>query len=270
MTSDVTRTLGKTGVEVSRLGLGGHTFLPRYGGMDRAEREELRDIVAAAIEEGVNLFDVTYDEERKIFGALMEELGARHSVFLTCWMSKQLTQEAGDLKAEAERALSLLQIDQVDMLYLDWTCTPEQAEAMVELRDKGTTRFIGVLGADTALSCDVTAFDAVLVNHNYYLREKEADIRGIGQSDPHLGIISLESMGRGRFAVDGAPPGISMAAACLKYALSFEPAEAVLVAVRRLSHLRENVRIWKSGEELTDGERRALEAGQGYAVSKPE
>ena len=28
--------VGKTGMEVSTLGLGGHTFAARYGGMDRA------------------------------------------------------------------------------------------------------------------------------------------------------------------------------------------------------------------------------------------
>ena len=95
-------------------------------------------------------------------------------------------------------------------------------------------------------------------------------IERLSRESSHLGIISLEPMGRGRFAIDEAPPGISMAAACLKYAMGFEPADATLVAVRRLSQLRENVRIWKSGEGLSEGESAALEAGKGYAIPCPE
>jgi len=263
-------SLGKTGVEVSRLGLGGHTFLPRYGGMDRAGSIELRDIVATAIEEGINLFDVTLDEERQMLAALLRDIGARERVFLTCWMSKKLTQEPQDVKAEAERALVLLGVDQVDLLYLDWTCTPGQAQAMVELRDEQKTRFIGVLGTDTALACEVSAFDAVLVNHNYYLRDKEPDIRRVRESNSHLGVISLEPFGRGRFPLDAAPPGVSMAAACLKYALNFELPDATLVAVRTLSQLQENVRIWKGRVALTEAERGALQAGRGYATPMPD
>jgi len=270
METALRRPLGKTGVELSRLGLGGHTFLPQYGGMGRAERGELLDIVSTALEEGINLCDVTLDEERECFGSLLKELGARDRIFLTCWMSRKLTQSAADVKAEGERALSLLEVDYVDLLYLDWTCTPEQTEAMVALRDKGTTRFIGVLGTDTVAAHDISAFDVALVNHNYTLRDREPDIRGIGQSYPHLGIISLEPLGRGRLVMDDTRAGVSMVSACLKYALSFEPADAILVAVRRLSQLQENIRIWKSGKKLTDEELSALEAGRGQAIAGAE
>ena len=76
------RMLGKTGVEISRLGLGGHTLLPNYGGMDQAEYHELLDIVNIAVTEGINLFDVTYDEERKLLGSLLNELHIRDNGYL--------------------------------------------------------------------------------------------------------------------------------------------------------------------------------------------
>jgi len=264
MGEELRGTLGKTEVTVSRLGLGGHTFLQHYGGMDRAGRKELVDIVSTAIDEGINLFDVTYDEERETLGSIMRELDARSKVFLTCWMSKQKTATASDLRAEAERALSLLGIDCIDALYLDWTCTPVQAQAMLEIRDKGLTRFIGLLGTETALSEDIGAFDIVLVNHNYYLRDKESDIQAIRRRHPDTGIISLEPLGRGRFAADETCTRGSLVAPCLKYALAFKAADAVLVAVRRLSQLQEDIRIWKAGEEVTDEELKALGAGRGY------
>lgn len=263
------KEFGITGVELSTIGLGGHTFLPRYGGLDRADREELKKIVSTSVDKGINLFDVTYDEERKVFGSLAKELGIRQHIFLTCWMPKERTRTADDVKTEVYRALEMLDVDYVDMFYLDCTYSPEQVEAMKTLKKEGVMRFIGMLGADTALSNPMTDFDAVLVNHNYYIREKEDDIIRIEQQHPHLGIISLEPIGRGRFALDKAPPGISMAAACLKYALAFPPAVSTLIAVRRISELMENIDIWKGVKPLTEGELEALNAGRGYAIPQP-
>ncbi|MDQ1317013.1 MAG: hypothetical protein QG641_1453 [Candidatus Poribacteria bacterium] len=185
------KTLGKTGAEISRLGLGGHTFLPNYGGMVQAEYNELMDIVNTAIGEGINLFDVTYDEERKLLGSLLNELNIRDKIFLSCWMSKQKTQTTVELKAEAKRALSLLGAEYVDLFYLDWTCTKEQVEAMVELREEGLTKFIGLLGLSVALENELSDLDVVLINHNYHLRGNEIGIRKLRSYNPDIGIISL-------------------------------------------------------------------------------
>ena len=263
------KNFGKTGIKLSRLGIGGHTFLSSYGGTERADRKELESIVVTAIDKGINLFDVTYDEERQLLGSILKELKFRDKVFLTCWMSGSLTTTASDVKNEAHRAVEMLRADHVDLLYLDWTCTPEQAGAMTALRDEGIARFIGVLGTETVLSCRMDDFDAARVNHNYYLREKETDIKEIRTLNPHLGIISLEPIGRGRFALDKAPAGISMAAACLKYSLNFTQADAVLAAVRPLSELKDNIRTWKEAGQLSEIERGALSAGRGYETAAP-
>lgn len=58
--------------------------------------------------------------------------------------------------------------------------------------------------------------------------------------------------------------GKSMVSAFLKYALSFEPVDTVLVAVRRLAHLLENIDIWKGDLALTNTEQKALESSKGY------
>ena len=89
MARELRQKLGETGVTVSRLGLGGHTFAPRYGGEDRAERRELLDIVSTALEEGIDVFDVTADEERQTLGEIVRELDVRNRAFPACWMSKR-------------------------------------------------------------------------------------------------------------------------------------------------------------------------------------
>jgi aryl-alcohol dehydrogenase-like predicted oxidoreductase len=268
--SESRAALGATGIEVSRLGIGGHTFLSRYGGMDRAAQGEIRRIVETAVAEGITLFDVTWDEERRVFGALVRELGIRQQITLTCWMQRKLTQGAAEVEAEAQRALTLLGLEQVDVLYLDWTATAGQLEALARLRERGLARRIGILGTKTAVAADLAEVDVVLVNHNWYLREKEPAIASLAARSPRLGIISLEPLGRGRFARDGTTPGVDLAAAALKYAIAFTPAHAVLVAVRRLSQLEQNIRIWKGDWRLDASEEKALAAGQGYRMPAPE
>jgi len=61
-----------------------------------------------------------------------------------------------------------------------------------------------------------------------------------------------------------------MSAAYLKYSLDVKLVDATLVAVRRLSQLQENIRIWKGEGKLTEKEREALAGGQGYAIPRPE
>ena len=239
--------------------------------MDRATDEELRGIVSTAVDEGINLFDVTYDEEKRVLGRLLRELGVGGTVFLSCWMDGKLTRKPMEVKGEAERSLGLLGVQEVGLLYLDGTCTPARATAMAEVREAGVARFIGALGTQTELlTADLALFDVVLTGHNYYLRERESAIEQVREANPHLGLITVEPIGRGRFAMDSAPPGVSMVSACLKYTLGFPAADSALVAVRTLSQLRANIEVWQSGESLTDGEHQALEAGQGYVIPRPE
>lgn len=136
---------------------------------------------------------------------------------------------------------------------------------MVALRDRGLCRFIGMLGLDIARESDLSELDVLLLKHNFYLRGDEPDIKAIRKENPHLGIISLEPIGRGRFTwMNHSSPGISIAAACLKYTMSFPQTDAVLVSVRRLVHLQENIRLWKEGLPVSEAERKALETGSGY------
>ena len=46
--------------------------------------------------------------------------------------------------------------------------------------------------------------------------------------------------------------------------MSFPQTDAVLVSVRRLVHLQENIRLWKEGLPVSEAERKALETGSGY------
>ena len=240
--------------------------MQRYGGMDRAGRGELLEIINTAIAQGINFFDVTGDGERELFGSLLKEANARDKVFISCWMPQEKTLTVAGAKAEAEHALSLLGVEYVDLFYAVWTGTSEQLESMINLRYEGLTKFIGAFGREAALESDLEELDIVVVRHNFYLQYQETSIKQLRTTYPHIGVIAVEPLGKGRFALDKAPAGVSMVGACLKYVLSFQAIDTVLVAVRRLGHLLENIEVWKGQTELTDAERAALEAGRGYKI----
>src|SRR5512138_373763 len=104
------RTLGRTGVKVSLLGLGGFHI-----GTQRDESESIR-IIRKAIDEGVNFMDNSWDyndgaSEVRMGKALRD--GYRGRVFL-------MTKIDGRSKAEAARqldeSLRRLQVDCIDLV----------------------------------------------------------------------------------------------------------------------------------------------------------
>jgi predicted aldo/keto reductase-like oxidoreductase len=72
--------LGKTGLEVSVLGLGGHEYRWLHGGNIADSRQirfnpERAKLVALALEKGVNFFDTTFQEEVHSLGHVLKGIG---------------------------------------------------------------------------------------------------------------------------------------------------------------------------------------------------
>jgi len=140
------RVLGKTGRELSIVGLGGVVFV----GISQAESDRL---VAEAIDMGVNYFDVapsygTDQETEKRLGPALA--GRRDGIFLACKTGKR---DRAGASEELHRSLQHLQTDHVDLYQLHAITTlqdVEQAfapdgamEAVIAARDKGLIRHIG-------------------------------------------------------------------------------------------------------------------------------
>ncbi|MEI9898187.1 MAG: aldo/keto reductase [Chthoniobacter sp.] len=145
------RTLGKTGLQVSALGLGGfHLGMPRDPG-------ETDKIVGAALDAGVTFFDNAWEyhngESETRVGAALK--GKRDQVVL---MTKVCTH--GRSKAVAmgmlEDSLRRLQTDHLDIWQIhevvyfndpDLIFAPGgAAEALLEAKQQGKVRFIGFTG----------------------------------------------------------------------------------------------------------------------------
>ena len=150
-----TRPLGRTGLEVSILGLGGH-HVAVSGSEANARR-----LVEAALEEGINFFDTAESygggaSERWLGKALA---GVRKSVILMTKTYAPTERSAESARRHLEESLSRLRTDYLDLWQLHSVQNADDVdrafgpggsmEFIQEAKRQGTVRFIGVTGHAT-------------------------------------------------------------------------------------------------------------------------
>src|SRR5688572_18648913 len=145
------RRLGKTGVEVSLIGLGGWHL-----GFDYIDEELSTRIIRTALDNGINFMDNCWDynegaSEIRMGKALRD--GYRERAFLMTKIDGRTKQEAA---RQLDESLDRMQTDYIDLVqhheiirYEDpHRIFDEQGAnaALVEARDAGKIRFIGFTG----------------------------------------------------------------------------------------------------------------------------
>jgi aryl-alcohol dehydrogenase-like predicted oxidoreductase len=145
------RTLGRTGVKVSLLGLGGFHL-----GIPREDKEAVR-IVHAAMDHGVTFLDNCWDynggksEER--MGLALAEPGRRPKAFVMTKLDGRTRQSA---EQQLEQSLKRLRTDHIDLVQVHEVIRMEDPdrvfgpggaiEALVAAKKAGKLRFIGFTG----------------------------------------------------------------------------------------------------------------------------
>ncbi len=211
------RRLGRTGVEVGRIGFGG-LFVASFS----AQYEEARQAVQRAIGLGIDYFDTApgYGNSEEVLGkalagvkqpfVLSTKLGGRPKPFLP--------QDKACLRASVEESLRLLGRECIDMLMIhepdrpgqyDWwtdmvTVEGPVLELLDELKAEGKIRFTGLGGTTTselAHLCRSGKFDVVLTAFNYSLLYREAAIEVIPAAKAaNMGVIVGSPLQQGALA----------------------------------------------------------------------
>jgi aryl-alcohol dehydrogenase-like predicted oxidoreductase len=186
------RILGRTGLHVSVLGMGG-LFVSRLGGTGR---EEARRAVQRALELGVNYVDTApnYGDSEEVLGYALA--GAPHPYYLSTKLGGRPRpfdpKDKAGLRRSVEESLRLLGRDYIDILFVhepdrpgeyDWW-TDDSFHGPVndildELKAAGLIRFSGI-GGTTAYELPhliaTGRYDVVLTAFNYSLLWREAEI----------------------------------------------------------------------------------------------
>ncbi len=164
------RKLGRTGEELSIIGLGGIVVAD-------IPQEAANRIVAEAVERGVNYFDVapTYGNAQERLGPALEPY--RKNVFLAC---KTAERDKESSTKELENSLKLLRTDHVDVYQLHGLSSMEDVEqafgpngameTFLAAKKAGKARFLGFSAHSAECAEEALKrydFDSVLFPFNF-------------------------------------------------------------------------------------------------------
>ncbi|HXU32459.1 MAG TPA: aldo/keto reductase [Thermoanaerobaculia bacterium] len=259
-----TRALGRTGEQVSIIGLGG-----AHIGKQDDPKDSIR-IIRSAIDRGITFLDNCWDyndgqSEMRMGTALAG--GYREKVFL---MSKIDGRTAAAAAVQIDDSLARLQTDRIDLMQFHEVIRMEDPdrifarngalEAMLAARRAGKVRYIGFTGHKDPMihtrMLDVARdhgfrFDAVQMPLNpmdVHFRSFQHHVltRIVGDE---IGALGMKPMGGGYLLKSGTVN----AEECLRYALSL-PVSTVITGIDSLEILDQAVRIGEDFAPMADEE----------------
>ena len=199
---------GRTGHDSSRLIFGAVA-------LGRVTQAEANATLDSLLEHGVNHIDTaaSYGESEARLGPWLES--HRSEFFLASKTGERTYPKA---KEQLHRSLELLRTDRLDLIQMhcliddaDWDTAmgPNGAlEALIEAREQGLVRFIGVTGHELRVprmhqrSLDRFDFDSVLLPLNFSLfqnRDYAADFQALAErcADQNIALQTIKSCARG-------------------------------------------------------------------------
>jgi aryl-alcohol dehydrogenase-like predicted oxidoreductase len=195
------RRLGKTGVELSVIALGGVVVMD-------TEQSFANRIVAEAFDRGINYFDVapSYGNAQERLGPALQPY--RQRVFLAC---KTLKRDKAGAEAELDESLRLLRTDHVDLYQFHALTKKEDVEQIFgpngametfqAARQAGKLRFIGFSAhsVETALAAlDRFDFNTILFPINFVMfSQANFGPQVLARArEKGLGILALKAMAK--------------------------------------------------------------------------
>lgn len=201
------RALGKTGHQSSVLSFGGAV-------LSDGTEEMASESVDLALAHGINHFDVapSYGRAEELLGSLVPSI--RDRIFLAC---KTLKRDRGGAEEDLRRSLKVLRTDHFDLYQVhgisnmgdvDQVLAEGGAiEALVEAKEQGIVRHLGITGHDTAALASALKrfdFETVMFPLNFVSRahpSAENDYTTILElcTKEGIGAIAIKAVARGRW-----------------------------------------------------------------------
>ncbi len=260
-----TRPLGRTGVQVSVLGLGGH-----HAARPKEESESFR-LIHTAIDEGITFMDNAWEyhngRAEEVMGKALAMDGKREKAFL---MTKVCARDYAGAMKQLDQSLQRLRTDRIDLwqfhecnYYNDAEYLLEKGglKAALEAKKAGKIRFIGFTGHkapaihNRILALDF-AWDAVQMPINVmddrFLSFRRETVPGCVSKG--IGVVGMKGCGGDGKMLQA---GIVTIEECYRYCLS-QPVSVQVVGLAEMAHLQEAIRIGRSFQPMTSQEMSAL------------
>ena len=259
------RSLGRTGLEVSIIGVGGgHSVRP-----DISVDDTVR-LIHQAIDSGVTFMDNAWEyhqgeAERRMGQALV---GRRDQVTL---MTKVCARDRATAEAQLHESLARFRTDVIDVWQFheinydndpEWVFRADGAiEAAIAAREAGKIRFIGFTGhksphilkqmLDMDFEWDTVQMPVTALDAHYRSFQKEILPE---LNNRNIGVIGMKSLGgRGQFITD---LGLT-AEQCRNYALTL-PISTLVCGVQSQENLEQDIAIARNFTPMSDAEQQEL------------
>ncbi|KYZ75782.1 NADP-dependent oxidoreductase [Anaerosporomusa subterranea] len=301
------KKLGNLDVEISRLAMGGHEYLPTGASRGFNEDFELaikpnyifdgfgqdarKQVLAVAFENGINLFDVTMDSEKEALGRNLKEMRPPYDVFIqtrpegmgyTYDRNNVKMAQYDLLRAEVQRIVKLLDRDQIEFLNLPFmkTALDNDPDYLVKikynieaLKREGLIRFACAdtfSGEYTYLKqIEAGCFDVVYINCNFGDYQSINKVLPAAQSKG-MGVVCREAYMKGKLfkmAEEIGADKSKVAHAALKWCLSHDEVTTVVYGTGKPRNLIDAISVLNN-LELTEEDLSIIEKVKQSALFK--
>ena len=292
-------TLGRTGLKVSRLGMG----LAEIGRLSIQEVAEVEHLINSALDSGINFLDTAacYGISEELIGQTVSHRRTEYSLATKCGhVTGSSTGEAWTTKTitdSIDRSLERMNTDYLDLVQLhscsiDILKNGEVIDAIVKAKDSGKTRFIGYSGdnEDAVFAINTGVFDTLQTSFNLVEQHARSKLFEIAIAN-NMGIIAKRPIANGAWGSTDSPSAyadeyfrraklmieggsipdstsnpIELA---LGFVLAHSSVNTSIVGTRNLSHLQSNISMAESQDYLSDNAvselvRRFDDLGEGW------
>ena len=276
-----TRTLGRTGVEVSLIGLGGWHL-----GFKHIDEELATRMIRTAIDNGINFMDNCWDynegaSETRMGNALRD--GYRERAFLMTKIDGRTKQEAAK---QLDESLERLQTDYIDLVQHHEILRFEDPHrifddqganaALIEARDAGKIRFIGFTGhkdprihlymlevaQQNGFTFDTVQMPLNVMDAHYRSFEKMVLPQLVEQN---IGVLAMKSLANGTILESKTVTAVE----CLQYAMNL-PVSVVITGCENMENLDQAINAARTFQPLSNEQVSNLLAKTAKAAARGE
>lgn len=283
--------LGKSGLEVSRLGFG-TMRLPTKGSNDNIDEAEASKMLEYGIENGINIIDTAYPyhsetlegsgNSERFVGKFLKENSLRDEVLISTKSPSWAIEEKSDFDMYLDEQLEKLQTDYIDIYLLHSLTVPDwekvkNLDVLDFLDDALSSGKVGHVGFSSHIEVDYLIeiideypkWEVVLTQMNYLDEYYQSGIMGLDYlKQENIGSMVMEPLRGGRL-VNNIPQEVQklwdMAETrrtpvewAFQYLYNRDDVDCVLSGMNSLDQVKQNIQIASTIDEISQNDQEII------------